>query len=164
LVSIVFLAVTILAVGQISLAVLSEEEARKLFEELRCVTCHVEGGIADSWEEIIHEIEEEWPAEYPTIDDAARDTEYMGQKIFRDFSHLMQVMGQNVGAPEDKIKQLEEFFRKLFEEGKKAVKEEVEEKPAEQPQPFGDLGLVVAIAVAIIVIVALAVYAVTRKR
>ncbi len=155
----------LLACGALAAAAITEEEARRLFEELRCNTCHVEGGIASPWEEVLEEVGEEWPAEYATIDDAARDVEYMGQKMFRDFSHLMEVMGRNVGAPEDKLRQLEDFFRELFERGKA---EAAEAKPAPEAARPGDRGaelaMVVVAAVAIAVIVAAAVYLATRRR
>ena len=156
--------------GIAALAAISEEEARRIFEELRCNTCHVEGGVASPWEEMVEEVGEEWPAKYTTIDDAAKDVTYMGQKMFRDFTHLMEVMGQNVGAPEDKLRQLEDFFRKLFEEGKKeATKQEEakEQAPAPQPAPTDrgtEFMLVVAAAVAIAVIVGILVYVATRRR
>ena len=160
--------VPLLATG-LAAAAVSEEEARRVFEELRCNSCHVSGGVAPSWEEMVRIIGGEWPQRYGSIDEAARDVSYMGQRMFNDFTHLMKVMGDAVGAPEDKVRVLEEFFRSLFEEGKAGATPtgtpaQATPAGAAPGDRGGELAVVVAAAVAVAVVVGVLVLLATRRR
>ena len=96
-------------------AQLSVDQARALFEQLGCTSCHTKGGVASSWEEILRGISD-WARRYPSLDEAVRsEVEYFGGKRFNSFDELMEFMGRNVGASAADVEKLKEFFTGYFE-------------------------------------------------
>ncbi|MEB3861136.1 MAG: hypothetical protein GSR84_02820 [Desulfurococcales archaeon] len=98
----------------------SPEEARQIFENIGCISCHAGKPLqpAASWDLII-QFMEDWSQKYPSIDEAIRNevTYYGGQK-FNSFDELMERMSQNVGKTRNdpEIQQLEAFFRSFWGE------------------------------------------------
>lgn len=94
---------------------LTQEEAKALFDRLGCRSCHRDGGIADSWPEILSELKE-WGDEYSSIDDAVSErVTYLGGTHFSSFDDLLRQMQSNVGASDEDIAKLKDFFLSVFE-------------------------------------------------
>jgi len=96
---------------------LTEEEAKSLFESLGCTGCHVSGGVADPFDDIVSTFQTAGQQYNGDIDAYVRENvEYFGQK-FDSFDALMQQMGANVGASNEDIQALSLFFRSVFTKG-----------------------------------------------
>ena len=166
----------------------SPEEARQIFENIGCISCHAGKPLqpAASWDLII-QFMEDWSQKYPSIDEAIRNevTYYGGQK-FNSFDELMERMSQNVGKTRNdpEIQQLEAFFRSFWGEQQTETQTQEEttqaaeqtEAPAETQTPeeqvegvrggeepkAGITLTVVSIALVILVTIVAAVY-LTRR-
>ncbi len=110
----------------------SPEEAKQIFENIGCISCHAgkPGQPAASWDLII-QFMEDWSQKYPSIDEAIRNevTYYGGQK-FNSFDELMERMSQNVGKTRNdpEIQQLEAFFRSFWGEQQQTQTQAEEEQ------------------------------------
>ncbi len=123
------LLVLIVVVASFTLAVLrtqaspsvSEEEARGLFEKIGCVSCHRQGGIGDSWEEIVEGLRvagEKYasPDEYVKAEVSKNVMEKLGQKV-STWQDLMRVMSGFVGKQPDspEVEAISSFFLSFFQ-------------------------------------------------
>jgi len=101
---------------------LSVNEAKKLFQQLGCVSCHMENGVAEPFDEILKEMGELASQYNGNIDAYVKEkVEYFGGQKFNSFDEMMKVMQSNVGASDEDIAKLSAFFKSYFE---KATKEE----------------------------------------
>lgn len=136
-------------------AVLTQEEAEALFDSLGCKSCHREGGVADSWSEILSELRE-WGEEYNSIDDAVSEkVTYLGGVHFNTFDDLLEQMKNNVGASDEDIAKLKEFFISVFQ----GMNVTAPSKPGgggivSQSYSLEFMGIVIGVAAIIIITVA----------
>ncbi len=127
--SLATLLVLVIVVASFTLAVLrtqaspsvSEEEARGLFEKIGCVSCHRQGGIGDSWEEIVEGLRVAGgkyasPDEYVEAEVSKNVMEKLGQKV-GTWQDLMRVMSGFVGKQPDspEVEAINSFFLSFFQ-------------------------------------------------
>ncbi len=171
-------------------AQVSEAEAKQIFENIGCVSCHVGQPLqpAASWDLIV-QFMQDWSQKYPTIDEAiANEVTYYGGQKFQSFDELMAQMAQNVGrSPDDPdIQKLKQFFQSFWEQGgaqapageqqEQPQEEQPQtteqpqqeqgqqpEQPAEQPTGKMSFGQIVGIAIVLIIILAGIAYALAKK-
>ena len=156
-------------------AQLSVDQAKDLFTQLGCTSCH-NGAVAISWDDMLADLRAEYEAT-GSLDELARETVYFGQQnVFDSWDALMDQMAKNVGKNLDDpdIQKIKEFLEAVAKgeiqigAEKEAPKEgQTQEQPEEQPKaeegkgiPFG---LAVAIAAVIVIVVVAGVYMVTKK-
>lgn len=172
-------------------AQVSEEEAKQIFEQIGCTSCH-NNAVAPDWNGVL-EILSKAQTEYGgDIDALARDINYFGRKgAFNSWDELMQVMAQNVGKTMDDpdIQKLNEFYLAYMgvagtqQPEQPAEEQPAEEQPAAETQPTqGEqapgadreaqaqeaakgipFGLALAIAVVITLVIVAVAYFFTRK-
>ncbi len=95
------------------------DEAREVFQTLGCTSCHMQGGSAKPFDEIVS-LFQQWGGQYATIDEAIqKEVKYFGGQTFDSYDKLMETMAMNVGKTMDDpdIQLLYEFFLNLFESG-----------------------------------------------
>ncbi len=120
---------------------LTVDEAKQAFEQLGCTSCHVEGGVAEPWDEMLDEIAF-WARNFETLDEAVRsEVVYLGGKKFNDFNELMEQMRQNVRASPDDIAPLTQFYLDYFEQSKASTTTTAAGQPQQPAQPAGDTGV-----------------------
>ncbi len=123
LVMAVTLAVLLLGIAAslagVAVAQPTEDEAREIFQTLGCTSCHMQGGSAKPFDEIVS-LFQQWGGQYATIDEAIqKEVKYFGGQTFDSYDKLMETMAMNVGKTMDDpdIQLLNEFFLNLFESG-----------------------------------------------
>ncbi|MCE4602053.1 MAG: hypothetical protein F7C08_01425 [Desulfurococcales archaeon] len=114
----------------------SAEEAKQIFENIGCISCHAGNPLqpAANWDLII-QFMEEWSQKYPSIDEAIRnEVVYYGGQKFNSFEELMERMSQNVGKTRNdpEIQQLEAFFRSFW--GQEQAQTPQQTEPAQTPE------------------------------
>lgn len=116
---------------------MTPEQAFELFQQIGCVSCHMENGAAESFEGILKEMAEKAPEYNGDIDEYVRNVVvYFGNQRFNSYDEMMKVMQQNVGASDEDIAKLKAFFRNYFEAAAKGeVAQEGEAKTAEEQAP-----------------------------
>ncbi len=159
------------AAGQVT-----EEEAMQLFQRLGCTSCHVAGGTAPPFDEIVSMIES-WRGQYASIDEAVAAEVVVFGETFDTYDAMMERMASFTGKTLDDIRPLYDFFLQVFQgqaaqppagetatppaedaETPEAPGEtppaEAVETPAEPAQPEGGAGfaLIAGILLAIIVV------------
>jgi cytochrome c553 len=95
----------------------TEDEAREVFQKLGCISCHMQGGSAKPFDEIVS-LFQQWGGQYATIDEAVqKEVKYFGGQTFDNYDQLMETMAMNVGRTMDDpdIQLLYDFFLNLFE-------------------------------------------------
>jgi len=145
-------------------AQLTETDAKQKFSEYGCTNCHVEGGAAAPWNEIISEIKA-WASEYGSLDEGARHVVYFGQSgKFTSFDDLISQMASNVGKSPSEISDLTQFFKSIFDEAKQAAGGGAAKPPTSGPQAGGGIPseLLIAVVLAVIIIVVIALYVLRR--
>ena len=169
----------ILASGAVShtVAQISEQEAKGIFERIGCTNCHG-AGVAPSWDEVLSLLRD-WATKYDSIDQAvASEVEGVAAS---SYAQLMQTMATFSGrSPDDPdVKKLEEFFLQVFQEaGGKAPPAETTTPaettpsptttpgPEQTPQPRGEgitFGEAAVIATLIVVVILVAAYVLSRS-
>ena len=146
---------------------LTVKEARQTFEQLGCTSCHVEGGVAEPWDEMLDEIAF-WARNFETLDEAVRsEVVYLGGKKFNSFNELMEQMRKNVRASQDDIAPLTQFYLDYFEQNKATATTTTTGQPQQPAQPSGDTGMSRDVVLAVVgsaLLVVIAVIAVGLKR
>ncbi len=113
---------------------LTEDEARNLFESLGCIGCHASGGVAKPFDEIVSTYKTVGQQYNGDIDAYTRENvEYFGQ-TFDSFDALMQQMGANVGATDQDIQALSQYFKSVFTQ-QGGTEQETTKETTTQPSP-----------------------------
>ena len=157
--AIIILMLSLTITSTLVLAQLSEEEARQKFIDLGCTACHISGGAAPPWEEVLNLIDS-WAAEYESIDEASKFVNYFGQEgVFNNFDELMDMMASNVGVGPEEVADLKEFFINRFNAAA-GVTPPTEPGPGPEPgpEPAEPEGLPLNIIIPVIVIVIVGVF------
>lgn len=186
----VFLLGAAVALAPQGAAQVTEEEARQIFEQIGCTSCH-NGVVAPDWNGVLEVLSKAQTEYGGDIDALARDINYFGRTgAFNTWEELMQVMAQNVGKSLDdpEIQKLNEFYLAYMgvtgaPQPEQPAEEQPQEEATPQPPPQEEapvaeqpaeeepqeaakgipFGLALAIAAVITLVIVAAAYFFTRK-
>ncbi len=143
----------ILVVGAAYAYALTESEAEAKFQQLGCVNCHKEGGVAPTFDGVVDEIKD-WAKEYPTIDAAVK-----AEHNEDSFDDLMDEMAANAGVDPSQVTDLKEFFEGVYNEAKASAGGGGGEAGGLPFSPV-ELGVIIVI---IVIVLAIAFYLLRKK-
>ncbi len=116
---------------------MTPEQAFNIFQQIGCVSCHMENGAAEPFDEILKEMAENAAKYNGNIDEYVKnEVVYFGNQKFNSYDEMMKVMQQNVGASDEDMAKLNAFFKNYFEAAAKGeVAQEGEAKAGEEQAP-----------------------------